>query len=59
MRAKITSGLDGALHAEAFGDQDSSLVSVFAKADALVRRSAGAPALGAGELVEALLLDRA
>ena len=59
MRARITSGLDGALSAEAFADQDSSLVSVFASADALVRRAAGAAALEAGGLVEALLLERA
>ena len=45
--------------AEAFADQDSSLVSVFANADALVRRVAGAPALAAGELIEALALGRA
>ena len=59
MRAKITSGADGGLNAEAFADQDSSLVSVFASADALVRRRAGATALEPGGLVEALLLERA
>jgi molybdopterin molybdotransferase len=59
MRARITTGPDGALRAEAFGNQDSSLVSVFARADALVRRHARAPALEAGRLVEALLLERA
>jgi molybdopterin molybdotransferase len=59
MRARITALGDGALGAEAFADQDSSLVSVFASADALVRRPAGAPALEAGGLVEALLLPRA
>jgi len=59
MRAKIAIGADGTLSAEAFADQDSSLVSVFASADALVRRRAGAPALEAGGPVEALLLERA
>ena len=59
MRARITVGADGVLRAEAFADQDSSLVSVFAGADALVRRPAGAAALAAGEAVEALLLPRA
>ena len=59
MRARIGFGADGALQAEAFADQDSSLVSVFASADALVRRPAGAPELAAGGLVEALLLERA
>jgi len=59
MRARIVAGPDGTLSAEAFADQDSSLVSVFAIADALVRRPADAPALAAGEPVEALLLGRA
>jgi molybdopterin molybdotransferase len=59
MRAHITPGADGDLRAEAFPDQDSSLVSVFAMADALVRRPAGAEPLAAGEPVEALLLARA
>jgi molybdopterin molybdotransferase len=59
MRAKVTTGPDGGLSAEPFADQDSSLVSVFANADALVRRPAGAAALAPGGLVEALLLGRA
>ena len=59
MRARISTDPDGTLRAEAFGDQDSSLVSVFAIADALVRRPAGAAPLAAGGLVEALLLERA
>jgi len=59
MRARIAIGANGVMSAEAFADQDSSLVSVFAEADALVRRAAGAAALKAGETVEALLLDRA
>jgi molybdopterin molybdotransferase len=59
MRARITAAGDGTLQAEAFADQDSSLVSVFAMADALVCRPPGAPALAAGELIDALLLARA
>jgi molybdopterin molybdotransferase len=59
MRARLASGADGTVTAEAFADQDSSLVSVFASADALVRRAAGAPAVAAGGLVEALPLARA
>jgi molybdopterin molybdotransferase len=59
MRAKIAIGEDGVMHAQAFADQDSSLVSVFAGAHALLRRAAGAAALEAGEAVEALLLERA
>lgn len=58
MRAKL-SYEGGALIAEAYRDQDSSLVSVFAAADALLRRPANAPALAAGELVEVLPLARA
>lgn len=59
MRARLTSGPDGFFLAEAFADQDSSLVSVFASADALVRRPGGAPALAEGALIEALVLGRA
>ncbi len=44
---------------QALPDQDSSLVTVFAAADALLRRRANAPALAAGALVEILRLDRA
>ena len=57
MRAKL-SYVDGALVAEPYRDQDSSLVSVFAAADALLRRPANAPALAAGDLVEVLPLAR-
>jgi molybdopterin molybdotransferase len=59
MRARLTFGADGAVTAEAFADQDSSLVSVFASADALVRRVGGASAVEAGGLVEAMPLGRA
>ena len=59
MRAKLTSGPDGALWAEPFEDQDSSLVSVFAIADALARRPAGAAALAPGDPIEVLPLSRA
>ncbi|MCC7267901.1 MAG: molybdopterin molybdotransferase MoeA [Caulobacteraceae bacterium] len=41
------------------GDQDSSLVSVFAAADALLRRPADAAAAAAGDPVEVLPLPRA
>jgi molybdopterin molybdotransferase len=57
MRAKL-SHVDGGLTAEPYRDQDSSLVTVFAAADALLRRPAGAPALAEGELVEVLPLAR-
>jgi molybdopterin molybdotransferase len=58
MRAKLAHA-DGAVVAEPYRDQDSSLVSVFAAADALMRRPAGAPALEAGGLVDVLPLARA
>jgi molybdopterin molybdotransferase len=48
----------GTLLAEALGDQDSSLVSVFANADALIRRPAGAPGAAVGDVVEILRLER-
>ena len=59
MRARLTPDAEGVMRAEAFADQDSSLVSVFASADALVRRPAGASPLAAGEAIEALPLPRA
>jgi molybdopterin molybdotransferase len=49
---------DGAIFATPMSDQDSSLVSVFAEADALLRRPIDAPAAGAGDIVDILLLDR-
>lgn len=58
MRAKL-SFEDGALFARPYRDQDSSLVTVFAAADALLRRGPNAPAVAVGELVEVLQLDRA
>ena len=58
MRARLTHAPDGLLVAEAFDDQDSSLVSVFANADALLRRTPGAPAAEAGEAVDVLPLGR-
>lgn len=58
MRARLQLS-DGSVRVTPYRDQDSSLVTVFAMADALVRRPAGAPAAAAGELVPALPLDRA
>lgn len=57
MRAKL-SYQDGAVTIRPYRDQDSSLVSVFAASDALLRRKAGAPPVSAGEVVEALPLAR-
>lgn len=58
MRARLTYA-DGTLAARPYRDQDSSLVSVFAGADALLRRPPGAAAVPAGGLVEVLPLRRA
>ena len=58
MRAKLSFG-GGFVTARPYRDQDSSLVSVFAASDALLKRAAGAVALEAGEVVEILPLPRA
>lgn len=58
MRAKLSHG-EGSILVEPYLDQDSSLVGVFAAADALLRRQAGAGALSAGDVVEVLPLARA
>ncbi|HEX5377406.1 MAG TPA: gephyrin-like molybdotransferase Glp [Phenylobacterium sp.] len=58
MRARLTHD-DGGLVAEPYGDQDSSLVTVFAAAGALLRRAPNAPALAGGDLADILPLDRA
>ena len=54
MRAKIAA--DGTV--TPYGDQDSSLVSVFAGADALLRRKSRAQAVSASETVDILRLVR-
>ncbi len=58
MRARLAYSDLGDAMAHPYGDQDSSLVTVFAEADALLRRPAHAPAVAAGERVEILRLDR-
>jgi molybdopterin molybdotransferase len=58
MRARLTHGADGVLWVRPLRDQDSSLVTIFADADALVRRVRQAPAAAAGETVEVLILER-
>jgi molybdopterin molybdotransferase len=58
MRAKLGFA-DGAVSVRPFRDQDSSLITVFADSDALLRRPAGAPAAAAGDLAETLPLARA
>jgi molybdopterin molybdotransferase len=58
MRAKL-SYAEGGISVRPYRDQDSSLVTVFAAADALLRRAPGAAAAAAGEVVEVLPLARA
>jgi molybdopterin molybdotransferase len=58
MRAELGGAADGALMATPFADQDSSLVKVFARADALIRRASGAPRAAIGDPVEVLVLER-
>lgn len=56
LRAKFRRGPDGLPRVSAFADQDSSLLSVLAAADAFIRRPASAPAIDVGEPVECLAL---
>jgi molybdopterin molybdotransferase len=58
MRAVLSVDAEGRTVAKAFPDQDSSLVGVFSRADALLRRRAGAPAVSANDVVEVLPLRR-
>jgi molybdopterin molybdotransferase len=58
MRAKLGYE-EGAVTIRPYRDQDSSLITVFAAADALLRRPPGAPALEIGDVVAALPLSRA
>jgi molybdopterin molybdotransferase len=57
LRAHLAPDGEGALSVRAFEQQDSSLLSVFAAANALIRLPAGAPAQPQGALVDVLPLD--
>ncbi len=59
MRAALSYADDGAVVATPFRDQDSALVTVFARSDALLRRPVGAAAAAAGDPVDVLALSRA
>ncbi len=59
MRASLSIDPQGRAIVSAFPDQDSSLVGVFSRADALVRRPVNAAAASAGDIVEVLPLARA
>ena len=58
LRARLSVSETGQLEAVPMADQDSSLVSIFAKADALLRLTSSAPASPAGEFVDVIPLDR-
>jgi molybdopterin molybdotransferase len=57
LRASVSVGTDARFAVRPFSNQDTSLVSVFAMANALIRRRPGAPAATSGATVETLLLD--
>jgi molybdopterin molybdotransferase len=59
MRARLETSDDGRRMVTPFRDQDSSLVSVFARANALLRLPANTDAHGAGVVVDVIRLDRA
>lgn len=57
LRARLDSDEEGRLVVRAYEKQDSSLLSVFAAANALVRLAPNHPVLAAGALVDVLPLD--
>jgi molybdopterin molybdotransferase len=58
MRAALSIDPEGRATVSAFPDQDSSLVGVFSRADALIRRPMNGGAALAGDIVEVLSLGR-
>jgi len=58
LRVMLEEAEDGVLTARPLWDQDSSLVTVFAKADGLLRQPANASAAPAGAMVEVMRLER-
>lgn len=59
LRAFLDVDGEGRLRAKSFEDQDSSLISIFAAANALIRLPPDAPALAQGALVDVLRLEGA
>jgi molybdopterin molybdotransferase len=57
LRARLSADERGALNVRAFEQQDSSLLSIFASANALIRLLPNALAAASGDLVDVLLLD--
>jgi molybdopterin molybdotransferase len=58
LRARFVNKDDGTQVLSPLGDQDSALIQVFARADALIHRPAGSEAVKNGSLVPYLTLDR-
>jgi len=58
LRAHLDTDQEGRLTVRAFEDQDSSLIAIFAAANALIRLPPDVPAMEAGTLVDVLPLER-
>lgn len=58
LRGALEADEDGVVWAQPFPDQDSAMVGVFSRADALLRRPARAGAARDGDVIEVLKLDR-
>ena len=58
LRAEVRVSEDGVLLTHAAEDQDSSLITPFIHAAALIRRRVDAPAMGEGEIVDVLLASQ-
>lgn len=58
LRARLEPGADGMLQVRPFLEEDSSLISIFARADALLRVAADAPPTPAGAAISVLRLGR-
>ncbi len=56
LRSILTIDTEGRAHVQAAENQDSSLLSPFLTANALIRRPAGSPAAAKGDLVEIVML---
>lgn len=59
LRARLDCDCEGRLTVHAFEDQDSSLISIFAAANALIKLPADSPVLETGALVDVLPLENA
>lgn len=56
LRATLVRSDDGLLRATSFGKQDSSMMKVFSRADALIVRAPNAPAVPAGDACDVMVL---